>query len=338
MTKYQTESGSSNWLRLTDEKLSHHQESELLQEFACRYATLLSYQKTSQLVRERSGTACLSDQRIYQIVEQKAQELVAEQEQLIEQSHEQKIEIKAVEVDIYQAQAKEVIWLADGVCVGKQKAKRDGQAKAGKERVTTEMVMFEQKDGSFKTIVAGKAVNPVQLYRAEVAREYGEQAKQLAVVAITDGARNLKREATEVFGEPVSHILDWYHLQAKVFQLMTQIAPDRQEKEKAQELIINALWRGESEKAIRHLEEIKARNETKRAELRGYLEKNKGSIINYKKRKEARKVIGSGRMEKQNDVLVAHRQKRKGMSWSKTGSRNLAIVTAYFNQGTNYLQ
>ena len=119
---------------------------------------------------------------------------------------------------------------------------------------------------------------------------------------------------------------------------MTQIAPDRQEKEKAQELIINALWRGESEKAIRHLEEIKARNETKRAELRGYLEKNKGSIINYKKRKEARKVIGSGRMEKQNDVLVAHRQKRKGMSWSKTGSRNLAIVTAYFNQGTNYLQ
>jgi hypothetical protein len=43
-------------------------------------------------------------------------------------------------------------------------------------------------------------------------------------------------------------------------------------------------------------------------------------------------------MEKQNDVVVASRQKRKGMSWSKSGSRNLAIVTAHLNQGTNYLQ
>ena len=83
---------------------------------------------------------------------------------------------------------------------------------------------------------------------------------------------------------------------------------------------------------------MEARNLRKRDELKGYIEKNKDYIINYEKRKEAKKVIGSGRMEKQNDVIVAQRQKRKGMSWSKIGSRSLAIVTAHFNQGTNYLQ
>ena len=63
-----------------------------------------------------------------------------------------------------------------------------------------------------------------------------------------------------------------------------------------------------------------------------------GFVSLKKKRKEAKKVIGSGRMEKQNDVILAGRQKRIGMSWSKQGSRSLAIVTAHLNQGTNYLQ
>jgi len=39
----------------------------------------MSYQKEGELVLERSGTSSLSDQRIYQIAESKAQELVLEQ-------------------------------------------------------------------------------------------------------------------------------------------------------------------------------------------------------------------------------------------------------------------
>lgn len=245
--------------------------------------------------------------------------------------------LRVVRADLYNSQTQEVIWFADEICVCEQKAERDKKAKKGRERVTTEIAMLEQKDGKYQTIVGGEGINRVDLYKAEVIAEYGEQAKELAVVAITDGARNLKKEVKEVFGEEVSHFLDWYHLEAKVYQLMTQIAPGKKVKEKAQDKIINELWRGESEKAIKYLAEIEARNQGKKEELRGYLEKNKGSIINYEKRKEAKKVIGSGRMEKQNDVIVASRQKRKGMSWSKSGSRNLAIVTAHFNQDTNYL-
>lgn len=37
-------------------------------------------------------------------------------------------------------------------------------------------------------------------------------------------------------------------------------------------------------------------------------------------------TIGSGRGEKANDVIVAKRQKKKGRSWSKKGSRALAIL------------
>jgi hypothetical protein len=336
--KYRTATGSSNWLKLTHEKLNKHHESELLQAFAVKYATRMSYHKASELVLERTGTSSLSDQRIYQIVQTKAAELVAEQGEIINRKSEQGQKIKAVEVDIYDAETKEIMWFGDGICVSEQKAKRNGEAKKGKERVTTEMAMLEQKDGKYRTIIAGEGINRVELYRAEVVLEYSEEVEKLPIVAITDGARNLKKEAKEVFGKDVRHILDWYHLEAKVFQLMTQIAPNKQIKEASQELIINELWRGESEKAIRYLEEIEARNSFKQDELKGYLEKNKDYIINYERRKEAKKVIGSGRMEKQNDVIVAGRQKRKGMSWSKSGSRSLAIVTAHLNQGTNYLQ
>ncbi len=338
VTKYRAEKGSSNWLKLTDEKLNNQHESELLREFACKYATRLSYQKASELVLERSGTSRLSDQRIYQIVQAKAAELVAEQTKMISQTSEKVESIKAVEVDIYDCEAKEIMWFGDGICVAEQKAHRDGEAKKGKERVTTEMAMVERQDGSYRTIVAGEGIDRVELYRAVVVEEYGEEVSNLAVVAITDGARNLKKEAKEVFGEGVRHILDWYHLEAKVYQLMTQIAPNKQIKEARQEMIINELWRGMSEQAINHLGEIEARNKVKRDELKGYLEKNKDYIINYEKRKEAKKVIGSGRMEKQNDVIIASRQKRKGMAWSKSGSRSLAIVTAHLNHGTNYLQ
>ena len=338
VTKYRTESGSTNWLRLTHKDLNKNHESELLQAFAVKYATRLSYQKVSELVLERTGTSSLSDQRIYQIVEEKAAELVAKQAEIINQTREKGEKIKAVEVDLYDGQRKEIKWFGDGICVAEQKAKRDRKAKRGKERTTTEMAMLEQKDGKYRTIIAGEGINRVELYRAEIVAEYGEEVEHLPVVAITDGARNLKKEAKEIFGKEVKHILDWYHLEAKVFQLMTQIAPNKQVKERSQELIINELWRGMSEKALAHLEEIEARNQVKRDELKGYLEKNKDYIINYERRVEAKKVIGSGRMEKQNDVIVAHRQKRKGMSWSKRGSRNLAIVTAHLNQGTNYLQ
>ena len=49
-------------------------------------------------------------------------------------------------------------------------------------------------------------------------REDGEEVGNLPIVALTDGARNLKKEAKEVFGKDIKHMLDWYYLAAKVSQ------------------------------------------------------------------------------------------------------------------------
>lgn len=336
-----TSTGSSNWLRLTDTALSAHHESQMLQEFSLKYATMLSYERVSGLVQERCGTTKLSDQRIHHLVQEKAEAIRGEQEWLIDESQAANHEVKAVAVDIYDAEAEEVIWLADGVCVSEQKAARNKQPKAGKERTTTDLVMMQRADGSYQTIIAGEGIAAVSLYRAEASREYGSEASQLPIVAISDGARSIKKEVKQVFGDQVTHILDWYHLQAKVYQLMTQIAANKKEKEASNELLLNALWHGETDKAIKHLQEIAPKNVAKRDELLGYLEKNRSSIIDYEQRQKAKKVIGSGRMEKQNDVMVAQRQKRKGMSWSKNGSLSLALVTAHLHSSayrTNYLQ
>ena len=101
----------------------------------------------------------MSNQRIYQTAQTKAAELVAKQAEIISQTSEKAENIKAVEVDIYDAEAKEIMWFGDGICVSEQKAKRDGKAKAGKERTTTELAMWGQKDGKYRTIIAGEGID-----------------------------------------------------------------------------------------------------------------------------------------------------------------------------------
>jgi hypothetical protein len=87
------------------------------------------------------------------------------------------------------------------------------------------------------------------------------------------------------------------------------------------------LWAGQTTKAIEYIDKMeRVRNEEKRDELRTYLDKHALEIIDYGLRQKAKKTIGSGRVEKGNDLIVAHRQKKKGMAWSKSGSSALAII------------
>ena len=57
-----------------------------------------------------------------------------------------------------------------------------------------------------------------------------------------------------------------------------------------------------------------------------YLENHTREIVDYERRAKAGKAIGSGRMEKAVDLAVGIRQKKKGMSWSKAGSRALSLL------------
>lgn len=323
---------STNWLRLTQLHLSTAYESHLVRDFALEYAKFLSYEKVEDLLKHRMGNATLSDQHIFHLVAAHAQTVQKKQLSQINDCLSKHYDCKASTVDIYSADTQEIIFLSDGVCVNEQKQKRDKIAKVGKERTTTDIMMLQTSlidKNAYTTIIAAQDVNPIHLVQSELRKAYGEQLQVLPIVCISDGARCIKNQNKAMFGNDVVHFLDWYHVQSKILQLMSQIAINKVNKEAYIKLITNYLWKGNAIAAVLILKFMNAKNQTKREELITYLEKNADYIINYEQRQAVGKIIGSGRTEKQNDSIVAKRQKRKGMAWSPNGSTNLAILTAY---------
>lgn len=157
--------------------------------------------------------------------------------------------------------------------------------------------------------------------------------RQLPIVAITDGARSIRITLHELFGEDLFIILDWYHLRLKVKNLMSMIAVNKTLKELYIKDLGALLWRGKAAEALEYIAQItEVKNQDKLDELAGYIQKHQSEIIDYYTRQLAGKTIGSGRCEKANDIIVANRQKKKGMAWSRSGSKALAIVK------TNQLQ
>jgi len=193
----------------------------------------------------------------------------------------------------------------------------------------------------------------------------------LNVVAVTDGAKNIRTLLMAIFGFLVVIILDWYHLRKKVRELMSMIARNKAEKIEHLEFLLHHLWHGQTEEVLNYLRtKIKAKNKEKLQELMTYIEKHQEEIIDYDRRKKAgkevglepeqeddevvhnssscdtktvvnlnqeqeaiktqvktvKKIVGSGRVEKACDSIIGKRQKRKAMSWSKVGSRSLAIL------------
>lgn len=225
---------------------------------------------------------------------------------------------------------------ADGVSVSRQKQKRDKIAKEGRERTTTDIILLEKPLGGFDNIVASKNVSLTNLATAKLKSYYG--SKEVNIVVISDGSRTIKNRCQILFGEQYQHLLDWYHLQRKVKDLMTMIAVNKVLKSEYISELNQLLWVGDTVKAIDKLRNYQVKNVEKQEELMGYLEKNIPYIIDYKRRKEVGKPIGSGRMEKAGDLIIAKRQKEKAMSWSEKGSNALAVLTAmYKNRATENL-
>ena len=188
------------------------------------------------------------------------------------------------------------------------------------------MLLLETPGGEFVYLSAStdEAVSLVEVTKARVRREWGNRDTPLPVIALTDGARSIRLDLTAVFGEGVTIILDWYHLQKRVYEHLAMMAYKKSEREEWERNVLGWLWRGEVEEALGFVEALSVRNDGKRAELVGYLKKHQSEIIDYGRRAATGKWIGSGRMEKAVDEVIGKRQKEKGMSWSKQGSRTLA--------------
>ncbi len=131
---------------------------------------------------------------------------------------------------------------------------------------------------------------------------YKNVDKPLPIVAITDGASNIRKRLVKLNKPGITLILDWYHLCKKLREFLSMISRNKTEKTEHSKFLFFNLWRGNTSEVITYLQsKIKARNQQKLDELITYIAKHESEIINYEWRRQTGKTIGSGRMEKRVD-------------------------------------
>ena len=315
--------------------------SDELQGWACYLANRMSYHEVVKELQRVTGATLLSGPGLQQLVFQKAQVISQSQAQQAQAvlAQNQALPTLAPMVNVYDPQGQEVLLLCDGVCVKRQKGQRPRatqpqvRPESEAKRVNLDVVMLQQPGGDFEYLMAGLTqqteplVSLPDLVKAALITAYGQAQEPLKLVAITDGARHLRLLLEQVLDQPLTIILDWYHLRNKCAELMSMIARNKTEKAAHLRTLLAHLWQGQTQQALAYLRtQVVARYPDKLAELLTYLDKHASEIIDYQRRQQVGKPIGSGRMEKGIDLTVAQRQKRKGMSWSDLGSHALALL------------
>jgi hypothetical protein len=284
----------------------------------------------AHLITEFAGERLWSEDTLWRFVQGEAQDLDTEQFEEIQQTQSLLEPTFTAVDDVYDPDAEEFVVMTDAIGVKAQKPTREraGQAKKPKQakRHDTDVMILPRPDGTEQFICEGTSGRwtLVDAVRAFLRRAWA--GKTLHVLAVTDGAKVIRADLTAIFGVCVFVILDWYHLEKKVYQLLSMAAHKATEREEWEQHVLGFLWRGRVDDAKAFLANVKPRNDKAREELVGYLDKHASEIIDYERRKHAGKIIGSGRIEKGVDQVVGHRQKGKGMSWTLAGTRALALL------------
>lgn len=323
-------SSSCRYLRRTAQGLV----SSGLRQLCLYYCNRLSFAEVVKLVERTSGERLVCEQTLCNWAQEKAREVSAALCSEVAAARSLPLPAIAEAVDIYDASSEEVLVMTDAIQVKAQKPTREraGEPKRGSKkvkRVSTDLLLLEGRDGSFRCLSAGlgrEEASLSEVARAHFKHEWGEHPGPLPIVAITDGARSIRPMLEEIFGPSVRVILDWYHLAKRAYQLLSMVAHDKTEREEMQKRVLSSLWRGRVSKALSYLRSVSARREEALSSLVLYLENHASEIIDYERRAKAGKTIGSGRMEKAVDRAVGARQKKKGMSWSEAGSRALSLL------------
>ena len=345
MQKYEVKGEFQNYFEQTGQMIAGYI-SERVRELSAYYSNRMSYEEVAKLIERMSGVALLSDQKIYQIVQAKAQQVSLEIEAVVNEvvnfKEPELIPVKP-DIDLYCRDSEEILLFEDGIQVKAQSAQRQSVSQQNAltpvaldstaSVVLTDVALLQTATNQFEYLVApideqGNLRLPLeQIVRAKVSQSYGTRPTPLPLVVISDGATVIRQRLSRIFGSQVAVILDWYHLSHKVRQLMSMIARNKTEKMAHIKTILADLWHGRVIFALTYLNtQVAARNQAKFAELVGYLTKHQSEIIDYERRRQIGKSIGSGRMEKAVDQVIGKRQKHKGSSWRPQGSRALAIL------------
>ena len=292
----------------------------------------MSYDTVVRVIERTVGRSLVCAQTLCNWVQARAQEIDACLSQQIQDASALAFPALCPHVDLYDREAKEVLVLCDGIGVKAQKPTHEKAGQVRKEkpcqRHETEVMLFEGQHGSFRYLSGSsdKQVSVVQVADAFVRQEWGARSTPLPVVAITDGARNIRLDLAALFGECVTIVLDWYHLAKRVRENLSMVCHGRAEREAHEQTVLGFLWKGEVPQTLGYLGTLSARNKKALDDLIGYLQKHAGEIIDYGRRALTGKPLGSGRMEKAVDQVIGMRQKKKGMSWSAVGSHALALL------------
>ena len=155
----------------------------------------------------------------------------------------------------------------------------------------------------------------------------------------SDGATNIKAKVEAYFTElcPYSLMLDWYHLEKRMTELLSMaLKGSKDMRHDIRYTLDQKLWAGNFDDAIAYLnsldqEYVKSRKNLNEAVK--YLNRKKEYAACYALRRELGYRNSSNPAEKANDIVVASRQKHNGMSWSYIGSGALASITALSRNG-----
>jgi hypothetical protein len=232
--------------------------------------------------------------------------------------------------DVYSGEGSEFVVFTDGIGVKAQKPTREktGQTRQQKtaKRHDTDVLQLPCPEGSYAYLCEGVSGqwSLVEAARAFLCRTWSGAC--LSVVAITDGARCIREDLQALFGSGVRVILDWYHLAKRVYQNLSLAAPGKSVRKTWEQTVLAFLWHGQVLEALSFLQQVTPKNAEALSELIGYLSKHQSEIIDYERRQKVGRTIGSGQAEKAVDQVVGMRQKDRGMSWTKAGSRALALL------------
>lgn len=197
--------------------------------------------------------------------------------------------------------------------------------------------------------------HPLAPIRAALVEQGWHPGRPLAVISDGEAALpNLVRAAT---GEPVRHILDWFHMSMRmrpIEQVLTGLFARQlqdpvpvQAAQASIERIRHLLWHGRQDQADQEIVLLMGRgskiaerngvsvqestNDLTRlcTELKGYAQNNRDAIVNYHRRYHGKRPISSSRAEGCVDEIANARMgKKQRMRWSPRGAHRVALVRA----------
>jgi hypothetical protein len=318
--------------------------SPALEEFCLYYCTRMSFGEVQKLVARVTGASLVCQQTLWNWVSRRAATLDAHTRAKIKAAQGLPFPLVSEHVDLYAEEGEEVLLFEDAIGVKAQKPKRDkpGEPKTGKKakRHDFDLMVLQRREGGFVYMggTTDQKTSVTQVAEAMLRLEWGAAQSPLNLVAITDGARCIRTNLDSLFGCRIAIILDWYHLEKRVYERLSMCANAKVQRQEWERILLGHLWHGRVQEALDFLRPLSTRNPQMHQDLIAYLEKHQEEIIDYERRKALGKCIGSGRVENGVDQVIGKRQKDDGMSWSKAGSHALAhLKIAQMNGEWNQL-